>query len=80
MGLEPDMELTPNKGQKLQSKYGSGAGSGVDPPHELRWDIDRTGTRDRVGPKLRSKSHNPNMDLELDPNQELTPYMSLGET
>ena len=80
MGLEPDMELTPNKGQKLQSKYGSGAGSGVDPPHELRWDINGTWARDRVGPELRSKSYNLNMNLELDPNQEVTPYMTQDET
>ena len=48
------------------------------PYNELRWDIDGTGTidRDRVGPKLRSKSHNPNMDL--DPG--LTPIMILSET
>ena len=51
--------------QMLQPKYGSGAWSrsGVD-PHHLRWDIDGTGAEDRVNPKLKLKSCNPNMDPE----------------
>ena len=40
-------------------------------PQDLRWDIDGTGARDELDPKLRWKSYNPNMDLELD--LELTP-------
>ena len=44
------------------------------PHHELRRDIDGTGARDRVDPKLRSKSYNPNMDLQLDPDPGLTPH------
>ena len=38
----------------------------VIPPHDLRWDIDGTGASDGAEPKLRSKSYNPNVDLELD--------------
>ena len=45
------------------------------PLHDLRWDIDGTGARDGVDPKLRLKSYNPNMDPELDPDPELTPNM-----
>ena len=41
------------------------------PSNDLRWDID--GTRARVDAKLWSKSYNPNMDLELHPDLELTP-------
>ena len=41
------------------------------PPHDLSWDIDGTWARDGVDPKLRSKSYNPNNNLELD--LELTP-------
>ena len=37
-------------------------------PHDLRWDIDGTGPRDRVDHKLRSQSCNQNTDLELDPD------------
>ena len=51
----------------LQPKYGSG----VDPPCDLRWDTDGTGARDGVDPKLRSKSYNPNMALELTPPCDL---------
>ena len=40
------------------------------PPLDLRWEIDETGVRDGVDPKLSSNSCNPNMDLE--PDQELT--------
>ena len=40
-------------------------------PHDLRWDIDGTRARDRVKSKLRFKSYNPNMDLELDSELEL---------
>ena len=36
--------------QKVQHKYGSRAGDGVD-PYDLRWDIDRTGGRDGVDPQ-----------------------------
>ena len=59
----------------MQPKYGSVAGSGsrVDPPNELRWDID--GTRGEMDPKLRLKRYNPNMELDLDP--ELTPPLDL---
>ena len=42
-------------------------------PHDLRWEIDGTEARDGVDPKLRSKSYDPNMDLELDPDPELHP-------
>ena len=49
-------------------------------PHELRWDIDGTGARDRVDPELRSKSYNSNMDLQLDPDPKLTCHMKWGET
>ena len=75
MGLELEPEWIPlpyplNLGQKVQQRYGSESWSGVD-PHELQWDIDGTGARDGADPKLRSKSYNPNMDLELDP--EFTP-------
>ena len=42
-------------------------------PNELRWDIDGTRVRDGVDPKLKSKSYNLNMHLELDPDLELTP-------
>ena len=45
----------------------------VTPPNKLRWDIDGTGAGDEMNHKLRSKSYNPNMDLELDPDPELTP-------
>ena len=45
------------------------------PLHDPRQDIDGTGARDGVDPKLRSKGCNPNMDLELDP--ELTPLHNL---
>ena len=41
-------------------------------PSEIRWNIDGTGAIGEVDPKLRSKGYNPNMDLELDPDQELT--------
>ena len=54
--------------------------SRVNPPHDLRLDIDGTGARDRVDPKLRSKCYNPNMDLELDPEPELTPHMIYSDT
>ena len=66
---------------KVQPQYGSGAGSRsvANPPHDLRWDIDGTGTRDGVDPKLRSKGYNPNMDLELDLDPELTPLMIYGK-
>ena len=39
--------------QKVQHKYGSGAGSWslVDPPHNVRWDIDGTGAGDGVDPQ-----------------------------
>ena len=33
--------------------------------------MDGTGTRDGVDPKIWSKCCNPNMDLEIDPQQEL---------
>ena len=47
-----------------------------DPLHnDLGWGIEGTGTRDRVDPKLRSKGYNPNMDLKLDLDPELTPHM-----
>ena len=45
------------------------------PPYKLKWDIDWTRAGDGVDPKLSSKSYNPNMDLELDPDPELTPHM-----
>ena len=50
--------VDPKLRSKLQPKYGSGAGAGVDPhTHiELRWDIDGTGARARVDPKFQSKS------------------------
>ena len=41
-------------------------------PQDLRWDIDGTGARDELDPKLRWKSYNPNMDLELDSPKKLT--------
>ena len=98
--------------QKVQHKYGSGAGSWslVDPPHNVRWDIDGTGAGDGVDPqryntnndldpalpphdrswdtdgigakdgvdfKLKWKSYNPNMNLELDPDMELNPSQQL---
>ena len=42
-------------------------------PHDLSCDLDGTGARDGVEPKLRSKSNNQNIDLELDQDLELTP-------
>ena len=38
-------------------------------PQDDRWGIDGTGTRDELDPKLRWKSYNPNMDLELTPQR-----------
>ena len=67
--LEPEMEWILNEGKKEQPQYGSA----VDPPNELRWDIDGTRVRDGVDPKLKSKSYNLDMHLELDPDLELTP-------
>ena len=69
-GMDPKM---------VEHKYGFRAGSrsGVNPPHDLMLDIDGTGARDGVDPKLRSKCYNPNMDLELDPDPELTPTHDL---
>ena len=60
----------------VEQKYGFRAGSRsqVNPPHDLRLDIDGTWARDGVDPKFRSKCYNPNMDLELDPEPELTPH------
>ena len=43
--------------------------------YDLGWEIDRTGARYGVDPKLRLKSYNQNMDLELDPDPELTSHM-----
>ena len=57
----------------LQPKYGSG--SGVNHPNDLRLDIDSNRAIDEVDPKLRLKSYNPNIDLELHP--ELTPKNDL---
>ena len=68
------LELEWNGPKRVEHKYGFRAGSrsGVNPPHDLRLDIDGTGARDGMDPKLRSKCYNPNMDLELDPEPELT--------
>ena len=74
--MVPELKWTLNSGKKVQSTYGSGAG--VDPPHELSWDIVGTEARDRLDAKLRSKIYSQNMDLELD--LELTLHMSYGET
>ena len=61
--------------QKVQHKYGSGAGYQIQswPPSWSKWDIDGTGDRDGVEPKLRSKSYNTNIDLDLDMDVELIP-------
>ena len=66
-----DLKSTP-KISWGETVMGFGAGAWVDPSHELMWDIDGTGARDGVDPKLRSKHYNPNMVLELDPDLELT--------
>ena len=51
--MVPGLEWTMNSGQKVQPtyRYGAGSGSGVDPPHGLRWNISGTGARYGVDPK-----------------------------
>ena len=48
-GVDPKIKV-----KKLQPKYGSW--TRVDPPHDLRWDIEWTGAGEGVDPKLRFKS------------------------
>ena len=48
-------------------------------PQDLRQDIEGTGAGGRVNPKLKSKGYNPNMDVALDQDPELTPQNDLIE-
>ena len=71
MGLELEMEWT-------LKRYNTN--NDLDPalpPHDLSWDTDGIGARDGVDFKLKWKSYNPNMDLELDPDMELNPSQQL---